>query len=147
MVDVGAKEATPRYAAAACQIRMKPETLQLLWDHGLKKGDAFTTAKLAGILAAKKTPELIPLCHFLSLEHVDIRFFKDPEGSGMRIESEARSTGKTGVEMEALMAAAMAALTLYDMAKSDDPGIVIHNLHLIEKRGGKSDYSNQSRDY
>jgi cyclic pyranopterin phosphate synthase len=104
-------------------------------------------SKIAGIQAAKRTFELIPLCHPLPLDQIDIRFFDIPNGEGIFIETEVRITAKTGVEMEALTAAATAALTLYDMAKAADPGIVITNLHLIEKRGGKSDYACQSGNH
>lgn len=141
MVDVGDKKATLRYAVAGCEIEMKPETFQLLQGGHLKKGDAFTVAKIAGILAAKKTSELIPLCHPLPLEHIEIHFSSRPQGDGIVIESEIRTTAKTGVEMEALASAMMAALAIYDMAKSDDPAMTITNLHLIQKTGGKSDYS------
>jgi cyclic pyranopterin phosphate synthase len=137
MVDVGAKLPTERRAVAGCEVHMKPETLGLLKSGSLKKGDAFTVAKTAGILAAKKTAELIPLCHPLALDHIEIRFLDLPSGDGVVVESEVRTTGKTGVEMEALTAASITALTLYDMAKASDPGMVITNLHLIQKTGGK----------
>ena len=140
MVDVGRKAVTERRALAACEVRMKPETFKLLKGGNLKKGDAFTVAKTAGILAAKRTPELIPLCHPLPLDAVDIRFFDLPGEDGILIESEVRTSAKTGVEMEALTAAAVAALTVYDMAKSYDPRITVTGLHLIKKTGGKSDY-------
>ncbi len=147
MVDVGGKQPTERRAVAGCEIQMKQETLSLLRNGKLKKGDAFTVAKMAGILAAKKTPELIPLCHPLPLEHIEIRFFDQPNDQGIFVESEVEITAKTGVEMEALTAAAVAALTIYDMAKSHDPAMVITNLHLIEKVGGKSEYSIKSRNH
>ena len=140
MVDVGSKIPTSRCAIAACEILMKPETLLLLRSGEIKKGDAFTVAKTAAFLAAKKTSELIPLCHPLVLDHIDIRFLESPEGHGIMIESEIRTVGKTGVEMEALTAASIAALTIYDMAKAVDPGMKITNLRLVEKTGGKSDY-------
>ena len=141
MVDVGTKIATPRCAIAACEILMKPETLLLLRSGRLKKGDALTVAKTAAFLAAKKTSELIPLCHPLALDFIDIRFLNNAEGHGILIESEVQTTAKTGVEMEALTAASVAALTIYDMAKAVDPGMMIANLRLIKKTGGKSDYS------
>ena len=141
MVDVGEKVPTSRCAIAACEILMKPGTRHLLESGKLKKGDAFTVAKTAAILAAKKTSELIPLCHPLALDHIDVRFLKNREGHGVVIESEVRTTGKTGVEMEALTAASIAALTIYDMAKAVDPGMTITSLRLIKKTGGKSDYS------
>lgn len=145
MVDVGGKQPTERSAIAACEIQMKPETFMLLQNGQIKKGDAFTVAKTAGILAAKRTFELIPLCHPLPLEHIEIRFLDRPQGDGILIESYVRTTAKTGVEMEALTGAMTAALTIYDMAKSYDPAMVINNLHLIQKSGGKNDYSiNQS---
>ena len=140
MVDVGAKEVTERHAIARCEIHMKPETLELLRGGQIKKGDAFTVAKIAGILAAKKTSEWIPLCHPLPLEHIEIHFADQDERSGILIESEVGTAAKTGVEMEALTSAAVAALTIYDMAKGYDPAMVIGNLRLIKKTGGKSDY-------
>ena len=140
MVDVGAKMLTSRCATAACEILMKPGTLVLLRSGKMKKGDAFTVAKTAAILAAKKTSELIPLCHPLALDYIDVRFFNSAEGNGILIESEVRTTAKTGVEMEALTAASIAALTIYDMAKAVDPGMEITNLRLVKKTGGKSDY-------
>ena len=140
MVDVGRKAVTERRAVAACEVRMKLETLKLLKEGDLKKGDAFTVAKTAGILAAKRTPELIPLCHSLLLDATEIRFFDLPGEVGILIESEVCTSAKTGVEMEALTAAAVAALTIYDMAKSYDPAITMTGLHLIKKTGGKSDY-------
>ena len=148
MVDVGAKQPTERFAIAACEIQMSPETFRLLQNGQVKKGDAFTVAKTAGILAAKKTSEFIPLCHPLPLEHIEIRFLDRPQGHGILIESHVRTTAKTGVEMEALTGAMTAALTIYDMAKSHDPAMVITNLQLIKKTGGKNDYSiNQSRNF
>ena len=141
MVDVGVKPVTERWAIAGCEIHMKSETYELLKKGGLKKGDAFTVAKTAGILGAKRTAELIPLCHPLALDAIEIRFFDLPAGEGIFIECEVRTSAKTGVEMEAFAGASVSALTIYDMAKSDDPAMVISNLHLIEKRGGKSDYN------
>ncbi len=140
MVDVGVKIPTSRCAIAACEIFMKPETLLLLRSGKIKKGDAFTVAKTAAFLAAKKTSELIPLCHPLALDFIDIRFLDHAEGDGILIESEVRTTAKTGVEMEALTAASIAALTLYDMGKAVDPGMRISNLRLLQKTGGKSDF-------
>ena len=137
MVDVGKKIPTSRCAIAACEILMKPETLLLLRSGKIKKGDAFTVAKTAAFLAAKKTSELIPLCHPLALDYIDVRFFNKEEGNGILIESEVQTTAKTGVEMEALTAASVAALTIYDMAKAVDPGMTITNLKLIKKTGGK----------
>ena len=141
MVDVGGKMPTFRCAVAACEILMKPDTLLLLRSGKIKKGDALTVAKTAAFLAAKKTSELIPLCHPLALDYIDVRFLNNAEGNGILIESEVQITAKTGVEMEALTAASIAALTIYDMAKAVDPGMTITNLRLIKKTGGKSDYS------
>ena len=147
MVDVGAKGPTRRFALARCEILMKPETLELLESGRLKKGDAFTVAKIAGILAAKKTSDLIPLCHPLPVEHVEIRFKERSEGDGFVIEVEVSTIAKTGVEMEALTGAAVAALTLYDMAKGYDPGIIVTSLRLVKKTGGKSDYDQSGNHY
>lgn len=144
MVDVSAKVKTVRHAVASCRVRLKPETLALLRAGRLAKGDAFAAARLAGILAAKRTAELIPLCHPLALEHVDVRFEQTEEDS-LQIEAEARTCAKTGVEMEALAAAAIAALTLYDMAKSSDPAIVVEDLRLLAKTGGKHDFIHPRR--
>lgn len=140
MVDVGLKKPTTRLAIARSEILMRPETFKLLKTGDLEKGDAFTVAKIAGVTAAKKTSDLIPLCHPLPLEYIEIRF-KDRTGKdGFLIEAEVRTTAKTGVEMEALTAATVAALTLYDMAKGYDPGITMKDLRLIKKTGGKNDY-------
>ena len=141
MVDVGAKIPTSRCAIATCEILMKPETLLLLRSGKIKKGDAFTVAKTAAFLAAKKTSDLIPLCHPLALDYIDVRFPNSAAGNGILIESEVQTTAKTGVEMEALTAASIAALTIYDMAKAVDPGMTITSLRLIKKTGGKSDHS------
>lgn len=142
MVDVGAKAPTARRARARCEIKMKPGTLRLLLEGRLKKGDALTVAKTAGILAAKRTGELIPMCHPLALEHVEIRFSASGgSGGGLVIESEVKVTGKTGVEMEALTAVTVAALAIYDMAKSHDPAMIISKVYLMQKTGGKSDYA------
>lgn len=141
MVDISLKPPTLRTAIASCEVFMSPETLRLLHRGALKKGDAFTTAKIAGIQAAKKTSQLIPMCHPLLIEHVEIQFMDRPEGNGVRIEASVRITGKTGVEMEALTAVSIAALTIYDMAKSSDPAMVITEMRLVKKTGGKSDYS------
>ena len=146
MVRVSEKILTRRTAVAGCEILMRPETLELLKSGKLKKGDAFTVAKVAGILAVKKTPDLIPLCHPLSIESIEIRFKDRPTKDGVTIEAEVETTAKTGVEMEALTGATVSALTLYDMAKSYDPGMTITEVHLIQKRGGNSDYTFQSRN-
>ena len=146
MVDVSEKNKTQRSATAGCEVLMKSETLRLLRSGQLKKGDAFTVAKVAGMQAAKKTAELIPMCHPLQVEHVELRFADRSQGDGLKIEAVVKLTAKTGVEMEALTAAAVAALTIYDMAKSADPSMVITNLHLMEKKGGKSDFTFNGRD-
>ena len=129
MVDVGAKPVSRRSARASARIRMAPETIRTL--HALPKGDALTTARLAGIMAAKRTADLIPLCHPLLLTHVDVRL--ELGDDSVTIESTASTTAQTGVEMEALVAAAVAALTLYDMAKAVDKGMVVEDVRLVEK--------------
>ena len=136
MVDVGGKRATRRVARASATVRMKPKTLKLVVDKKLQKGDVFEVARLAGIMAAKQTHTLIPLCHPLPLEDVKVDFHVGE--ATIEITSEARVTARTGVEMEALTAASVAALTIYDMCKSAEKGIVITNLKLLEKSGGKS---------
>lgn len=140
MVDVGLKDPTRRCAVAGCEIEMKPEIFDVLRHGHAKKGDAFTVAKIAGINAAKRTQEMIPLCHPLALEHVEVRFSDRPDRRGFTVEAEVRTTGKTGAEMEALLAVSVAALTLYDMAKGYDPSMSVGKIHLIRKTGGKSDY-------
>jgi len=136
MVDVGGKRATRRVARASITVRMKPKTLKLVVDKKLQKGDVFEVARLAGIMAAKQTHSLIPLCHPLPLEDVKVGFRVG--NATIEITSEARVTARTGVEMEALTAASIAALTIYDMCKSAEKGIVITDLKLLEKSGGKS---------
>lgn len=138
MVDVGAKADTERLAVAKGEVVMKPETLALLRAGQLKKGDVLTVAQIAGIQAAKRTAELIPLCHPLPLTHVDLDFDLDDALPGVRITATAKTIGKTGVEMEALTAVSLAALTVYDMAKAVEKTMVIQNIRLVEKRGGKS---------
>ena len=140
MVNVEGKESTPRTAIAECVVQMKPETLVLLRSGKIKKGDAFTAAKIAGIMAAKKTFEFIPLCHPIALEHIDIHFTDRESQDGLVIQAEVRTTGKTGVEMEALTAVMVSALTIYDMAKSYDREMMIGSARLLKKTGGKSDY-------
>jgi cyclic pyranopterin phosphate synthase len=134
MVDISAKSDTVRAARARAFVRMKPEVLQALPQN--PKGDPLEVARVAGILAAKRTWELIPMCHPLLLRHVGVDLKIQQEG--IEIEASARVTGPTGVEMEALMAASVAALTLYDMTKALDPGTVIERIELVEKTGGKS---------
>ncbi|HEX6097239.1 MAG TPA: cyclic pyranopterin monophosphate synthase MoaC [Thermoanaerobaculia bacterium] len=138
MVHVGAKKVTQREAVAAATVRMTPATLQKLIERALPKGDVLTTAKIAGVLAAKQTPSLIPLAHPLALESVDVTFDIDAEGGTIEVRSIVRCEGKTGVEMEAMTACAVAALTIYDMCKSAEKGIVIDALQLVRKSGGKS---------
>jgi cyclic pyranopterin monophosphate synthase len=138
MVHVGAKKVTQREAAASATVRMTPATLQKLIERALPKGDVLTTAKIAGVLAAKQTPSLIPLAHPLALESVDVTFDIDAEGGTIEVRSIVRCEGKTGVEMEAMTACAVAALTIYDMCKSAEKGIVIDALQLVRKSGGKS---------
>jgi len=137
MVDVGAKEVTHRVARASGLVRMAAETLALIRDKKLAKGDVLEVARLAGIMAAKRTGDLIPLCHPLALESVSIRF-EFPDERTVRIEATAEITAKTGVEMEALAAVSIAALTIYDMCKAVDRGIEINAIRLEEKSGGRS---------
>lgn len=136
MVDIGAKAASLRRAAATARVRMQPETQAALLDGSLPKGDALAAARIAGIMAAKKTHELIPLCHPLRLDSVAIDIA--PEDGGVRITAVVQCHDRTGVEMEALTAASVAALTLYDMAKSMDRGMSIECVRLEHKSGGKS---------
>ena len=136
MVDVSAKAATIREALAEGRITMSAEALAAIRNGAVKKGDVLATARIAGIMAAKKTCELIPLCHPLMLTKVAVDF--DFEDTGLRVTAMARLSGQTGVEMEALTAASVALLTIYDMAKALDKGMVISGLRLLEKRGGKS---------
>ncbi len=138
MVHVGAKKTTNREAVAAATVRMSPATLKKLIERALPKGDVLTTAKVAGVLAAKQTPSLIPLAHPLALESVDVTFDIDPDAGTIEVRAIVRCEGKTGVEMEAMTACAVAALTIYDMCKSAEKGIVIDALQLMRKSGGKS---------
>lgn len=138
MVDVGAKRPTQREAVAAATVKMTPKTLGRLIERALPKGDVLATAKLAGLMAAKQTSTLIPLSHPLALESVDVTFDIDREAGEIEIRSIVRCEGKTGVEMEAMTACAVAALTIYDMCKSAERGITIEGLQLVRKSGGKS---------
>ncbi len=138
MVDVGAKPDTERIAIAKGEIVMKPETLALIRAGQIKKGDVLTVAQIAGIMGAKKTSELIPLCHPLPLTKVEVDLSLDEFLPGVRIVATAKTVGKTGVEMEALTAVSVAALTLYDMAKAAEKTMKIQNIRLVEKHGGKS---------
>ena len=138
MVDVASKKTTHREAVAMATVRMKPETLKKLIEQALPKGDVLTTAKVAGVLAAKQTPNLIPLTHPVPINSVDITFDIDRKSGTIEIHSIVASDWRTGVEMEALTACAVAALTIYDMCKSAEKGIVIETLQLMRKSGGKS---------
>lgn len=138
MVDVSGKSITTREARAEAFVNMKPETLALITEGRHKKGDVFAVARVAGIQAAKRCWELIPLCHPLMLSAVKVSLEAQPEHSRVRIEAYCKLDAKTGVEMEALTAASVAALTLYDMCKAVDKGMVITDVRLLEKRGGRS---------
>ena len=138
MVDVGDKAETSRSATAEGYVRMLPETLATIREGNAKKGDVIGTARLAGILAAKKTSDLIPLCHPLMLTKVVVDITEDEQLPGLRVTATAKLTGKTGVEMEALTAASVACLTIYDMAKAVDKAMEIGGIRLLEKTGGKS---------
>jgi cyclic pyranopterin monophosphate synthase len=138
MVDVGDKGETVRIATAEGAVRMKPETLDLILSGDAKKGDVIGTARIAGIMAAKKTSDLIPLCHPLLISKVTVDIEADPALPGLRVTSMVKLTGKTGVEMEALTAVSIACLTIYDMAKAADKGMEIIDIRLKTKSGGKS---------
>ena len=138
MVDVGAKPDTERIAVARGEIHMKQETFELIRDGQIKKGDVLTVAQIAGISASKRTSELIPLCHPLFLSKVDVDLVLDESLPGVVITATAKVTGKTGVEMEALTAVSVAALTVYDMAKAAEKTMRIQNIRLLEKHGGQS---------
>ena len=138
MVDIGAKPETARAAVAEAWVRMQADTLRLIVEGGHHKGDVFAVARIAGIQAAKRCAELIPLCHPLGLDAVEVQLEAVAEQSAVRIRAECRLHGRTGVEMEALTAAAVAALTVYDMCKAVDKGMVVDGVRLLEKRGGRS---------
>jgi len=138
MVDVGGKEATDRRAVATALVRVSPDTARAIRDGDAPKGDVIGTARIAGIQAAKRTSELIPLCHPLPLSFVDVAI--DVADAEVRITAEARTTARTGVEMEALTCAAAAALTIYDMVKGIERGVEIGEIKLVEKTGGKEDW-------
>ena len=138
MVDVSGKDITARAAKAEGFVQMAPETLDLILAGQLPKGDVLATARLAGIMAAKRTHELIPLCHPLPLSEVAIEFEPSRDPPGIRVEATAKVDGKTGVEMEALTAVSVACLTLYDMCKAVDRGMSLSGIRLVEKRGGRS---------
>ena len=138
MVDVGAKDETVRVALAAGSIRMLPDTLQLVADGSAKKGDVLGVARIAGIMAAKRTSELIPLCHPIALTRVAVDFDLDTAAAAVHCRARAETRGRTGVEMEALTAVQLALLTIYDMCKAVDRGMTITDVRLLEKHGGKS---------
>ena len=138
MVDVGDKAKTVRVAVAEGHVRMKPETLTLILEGDAKKGDVIGTARLAGIMAAKQTANLIPLCHPLMLTKVAVDITPDPALPGLRVEALAKLTGRTGVEMEALTAVSVACLTIYDMAKAADREMEIGGIQVVSKSGGRS---------
>lgn len=145
MVDVGDKASTRRVAKAEAFVRLTPATLELLARGEVKKGDALAVARVAGIAASKKTSDLVLLCHPLALSHVSVDVDLDPAAGGVRIETRAETTGPTGVEMEALTAASVAALALYDMIKSYERGATIERVRLLEKSGGtRGDFSRSS---
>jgi cyclic pyranopterin phosphate synthase len=138
MVDVGSKPVTDRRAVAEGRVRMAPETAAAVAAGDAPKGDVVSTARLAGIQAAKRTAELIPLCHPLALSFVDVAIEVDPAAGLVSIRAEARTSGQTGVEMEALTACSVAALTVYDMVKGIERGVIIERVELVEKSGGRS---------
>ena len=138
MVDVGDKPDTTRTAVVRGVVRMKAATLQLIKQGNLKKGDILTTAQIAGIMAAKRTSELIPLCHPLPLTYIDVSLSLNEEDNTVEVEATVQTSGKTGVEMEAFTAVSVACLTIYDMAKAVDRTMQIDNIRLVEKRGGRS---------
>ncbi len=138
MVDVSSKPDTERVALAKGVVSMKPSTLQLIEEGGISKGDVLSVARVAGIMAAKNTPYLIPMCHPLLLTDISVEFHPDRENSTVEISATVKTTGKTGVEMEALTAVTGSALTIYDMCKAVDRGMKVQNVRLVRKSGGKS---------
>ena len=138
MVDITAKRETAREAVATGTVRMKPSTLALIQSGGVPKGDVIAVAQVAGVMAAKRTHEFIPMCHPLLLTNVDVQIRPDEQESALQITASVRSTGKTGVEMEALTAVMVAALTVYDMCKAVERGMRIEGVRLLKKSGGKS---------
>ena len=138
MVDVSAKPVTKRTAIASGRVLMKSQTLERIVNQEIEKGDVLGVARVAGIMAAKRTGEFIPMCHPLAIDSVEIFFQPDRRRSEVQIEARVKSTGRTGVEMEALMATAAAALTIYDMCKAVDRGMIISDIKLMKKSGGKS---------
>lgn len=137
MVDVGAKPESERVAVAEGAVYMQPETLRLIQEGALKKGDVLAVARIAGVMAAKRTAELIPLCHPIALTQIDLDLSIDAETNAVRIQATARTFGKTGVEMEALTGVSVAALTIYDMAKAVDRAMRLSDIRLLAKRGGQ----------
>jgi cyclic pyranopterin phosphate synthase len=138
MVDVSDKAVTSRTATAEALVRMRPETLALLMEGGAPKGDVLAVARVAGIMAAKRTPELIPLCHALPISKVSVDFEPQPDGVTLRVAAQVKVTGQTGVEMEALTAVTVACLTVYDMLKAADKTMRFDGVRLLEKTGGRS---------
>ena len=138
MVDVTEKESTVRTALARGKIQMRPETVGLIVSDGIAKGDVLGVARVAGIMAAKRTGELIPMCHPLELTGIDLQFTPDPERGEITVEAKVSTVGRTGVEMEAMTAVSVAALTIYDMCKSADRWMVLSDIQLMKKQGGKS---------
>jgi cyclic pyranopterin monophosphate synthase len=138
MVDVTGKAPTVRTAVASADVRMRPDTFELIRDHKVKKGNVLETARIAGVMAAKRTADLIPMCHPLKLTHVQVDFLPDPSKHRIGIRASVRAVDQTGVEMEALTAASVAALTVYDMCKAHDREMTITDIQLLEKSGGKS---------
>ncbi|MDD2498081.1 MAG: cyclic pyranopterin monophosphate synthase MoaC [Desulfitobacteriaceae bacterium] len=138
MVDVSDKKETVRVAVARGEIKMKPETLAFIKEGTMAKGDVLAVSQVAAIMGAKRTPDLIPMCHPLALTGIDVSFRIDEQESKVEIEATAKITGKTGVEMEALTAVSIGALTIYDMCKAVDKGMTIENIRLVSKSGGKS---------
>jgi cyclic pyranopterin monophosphate synthase len=146
MVDVGGKPGTQRLARASGTIRMKSATVEAIRRNGLVKGDVLTVARVAGVMAAKRTAELIPLCHTLALDDVQVSASIDDELPGVRVEATAKTTGRTGVEMEAMVAVTVTLVTVYDMAKGIDREMVISDVRLEEKSGGKTGHWTRSRE-
>ncbi|MHB8780202.1 MAG: cyclic pyranopterin monophosphate synthase MoaC [Candidatus Geothermincolia bacterium] len=138
MVDVGAKRVTERVAVAQAEVLMQPETLRLIMSAGLKKGDALSVAQVAGIMAAKRTAELIPMCHPIRISSVEVDFRADEKRSSITVTVTAKTKDRTGIEMEAMTGAATAALTIYDMCKGVDRAVTITNVQLMKKSGGRS---------
>lgn len=138
MVDISAKAPTPRMARARGSITMRPETLVAIRENQIAKGDVLAVARIAGIMGAKRTSELVPLCHPIALSDIQLQLSLDENLPGIWVEATAKTSGSTGVEMEAIMGVSVSLVTLYDMAKGVDKGMVIGQISLIEKRGGKS---------